>query len=216
MWFVCLFISPTLWQKPVGPSTKSFRVFRSLPVSSWQTNLQSEKHSKETWTKEAWCCQSNLDWTPNQTTYSMTKRNTKHLHFTHNWNNKNLKCSSKSTKLHSTKSKVTKVLVINGIIFVLSSLGWVGFHCFCWGKDFWLVFIWSFFFFFFGFIIIIWVALSFVEGRLSHLCSFRVLKIFFFFGAFYYLVLLLLKKRERERGIHSFILSSSFSAFVSP
>jgi hypothetical protein len=40
----------------------------------------------------------------------------------------NLKCS-KSTKLHSTKSKVTKVLAINGIIF-LSCLHWVGLHLF--------------------------------------------------------------------------------------
>jgi len=121
---------------------------------------------------------ANQTWTghPIRLTYSMTKRNTKHLHFTHNWNNKNLKCSSKSTKLHSTRSKVTKVLVINGIIFVLFCLQWVGLG---WVALFLLreglltcVHL-EFFFSFLGFIII-WVALSFVEGRLSHLCSFRV------------------------------------------
>ncbi len=158
MWFVCLFISPTLWQKPVGPSTKSFRVFRSLPVSSWQTNLQSEKHSKETWTKEAWCCQSNLDWTPNQTNLFNDKKKHKTPSLHTQLEQQKLEMLIKINKIAFNKVKSHKSFghKWDHFCFVLSSMGWVGLGC-----------------------------IVFVEGRTFDLCSFGVF--FFFFGVYYYL-----------------------------
>ncbi len=136
----------------------------------------------------------------------MTKRNTKHLHFTHNWNNNNLKCSSKSTKLHSTKSKSHKSFGHKWdhfcFCFVFIGLGWVGLGCivFVEGRTFDLC---SFgvFFFFLGFVII-WVALSFVEGRLSNLCSFRVFKKNSFWGFLLFGASFVEREREREEFIH--------------
>ncbi len=49
----------------------------------------------------------------------------------------------KINKIAFNQVKVTKVLVINGIIFFCFVFHWVGLHWFLLREDFWLVFIWS-------------------------------------------------------------------------
>ncbi len=183
MWFVCLSAQPCD-RNQVGPALAfcintlgvslkalSHLGFRSLPVSSWQTNLQSEKHSKDTWTiKLVLETQSNYLFNDKKKHNMNPKKKTPLVH-TQLEQQQQLEML-KINKIAFNKVKVTKVLVINGIFFVLSSLGWVA--LFLLREDFWLVFIWSFFFVFCFWFFIIWVALCFVEGRLFHLCSFRV------------------------------------------